>query len=171
MPKRMSIAVGVDVEDGLVPGEALDFDLELLRVTMPVPACGHLVANGNRALFQAGARSTRRRGEDQVPHLLIDSYLGRRMWPGKTDRRHECARDIELIVLVFAPSVVGAHGCRDRNGYQDYPASIAIQRECLAISDLPARSYAEAGVDSPSAIQLMQRRQEHGDDAQEQHRQ
>ena len=71
-PDRTSIAVGVDVEHLAVPREAFRLDFERLRVEMPVATCGYRVADRNDALCQAGARSTRRRGQHQVPHIVID---------------------------------------------------------------------------------------------------
>ena len=75
---------------------------------MPVAACGYRVADGDGVLGEAGAGSTRRWGKDDVPDLVVGLDLGGPMRPGEADAGLERAGDIELLIAIFAPSMVSA---------------------------------------------------------------
>src|SRR3954451_8688475 len=105
---QASIAFGIDVEHRVVPGEAFRLDFERSLVEMPVTACRHGGTDGNGVLGQAGRGGARRRGEHQVPQLVIDLKSGGGVRTGKADGRREGSGDVELLVLVLAPAVMGA---------------------------------------------------------------
>src|SRR5688572_27499057 len=112
--RAASGTVGIDVERATVPGHALGLDLELVRIAMAMTAHRHRRTERNDAFLEPGPFRPRRRGEDDVPHLAVRFYTHRGVRTGEADCRLEGAGELELLILITAPPVVGSE--RQREG-------------------------------------------------------